>query len=249
MACRAARASPVRGHGAQRLGRAAGAVWEGLSEQPEKAMGPAWRAARVQHSGSCKTPGPGRLAATHAETADMRGEDGASDRADRSSYSAIRRRPAYCRPPWASRCVAVRGRMAVCAAGWSGVCPLRAAQVGAAGVRLACGCEGAVRTRYGPPEVVQISQVGKPVPGGHELLVKVHATTVNRTDCHYRSGRPWIMRPLLSGLARPRAPVLGNQSPARLWRPGMVSLRSGSATGYSGRPRVRWSPCRIPGDR
>lgn len=59
--------------------------------------------------------------------------------------------------------------------------------------------------------MVQISQVAKPAPGGHELLVKVHATTVNRTDCHYRSGRPWIMRPLLSGLARPRAPVLGNE--------------------------------------
>ena len=69
----------------------------------------------------------------------------------------------------------------------------------------------AVHTRYGPPEVVEISEVGKPAAGEHELLVKVHATTVNRTDCHYRSGKPWIMRPLLSGLARPRARVLGNE--------------------------------------
>lgn len=52
--------------------------------------------------------------------------------------------------------------------------------------------KAAVHTRYGPPEVVQISQVGKPTPGDGELLVKIHATTVNRTDCHYRSGRPWI---------------------------------------------------------
>jgi len=59
--------------------------------------------------------------------------------------------------------------------------------------------------------VVQISQVEKPAPGDHELLVEVHATTVNRTDWHYRSGKPWIMRPLVSGLARPRAPVLGNE--------------------------------------
>lgn len=69
----------------------------------------------------------------------------------------------------------------------------------------------AVRTRYGPPEVVAIAEVGTPAPGDNELLVKVHATTVNRTDCHYRSGQPWIMRPLVSGLARPRARVLGNE--------------------------------------
>ena len=71
--------------------------------------------------------------------------------------------------------------------------------------------KAAVRTRYGPPDVVQISQVERPVPGDRELLVKVHATTVNRTDCHYRAGKPWIMRPLVSGLARPRAAVLGNE--------------------------------------
>lgn len=59
--------------------------------------------------------------------------------------------------------------------------------------------------------MVRISEVGKPAPGRDELLVKVHATTVNRTDCHYRSGTPWPMRPLVSGLARPRARVLGNE--------------------------------------
>jgi NADPH:quinone reductase-like Zn-dependent oxidoreductase len=59
--------------------------------------------------------------------------------------------------------------------------------------------------------VVRIAEVERPTPGDRELLVKVYATTVNRTDCHYRSGRPWIMRPLLSGLTRPRATVLGNE--------------------------------------
>ena len=59
--------------------------------------------------------------------------------------------------------------------------------------------------------MVRISEVDKPAAGDNELLVKVHATTVNRTDCHYRSGKPWIMRPLVSGLARPRATVLGNE--------------------------------------
>ena len=59
--------------------------------------------------------------------------------------------------------------------------------------------------------MVGISEVDKPAAADHDLLVKVHATTVNRTDCHYRSGRPWIMRPLVSGLGRPRVRVLGNE--------------------------------------
>ena len=71
--------------------------------------------------------------------------------------------------------------------------------------------KAAVHTRYGPPDVVQIAQVATPSPGDGELLVKVHATTVNRTDCHYRSGRPLFMRPLASGLTRPKATVLGNE--------------------------------------
>jgi NADPH:quinone reductase-like Zn-dependent oxidoreductase len=53
--------------------------------------------------------------------------------------------------------------------------------------------------------------VAKPAAGHNELLVKVHAATVNRTDCHYRSGTPWVMRPLLSGVARPKARILGNE--------------------------------------
>jgi NADPH:quinone reductase-like Zn-dependent oxidoreductase len=51
--------------------------------------------------------------------------------------------------------------------------------------------------------------VAKPVPGDDELLVKVHATTVNRTDCGFRAGRPSFIR-LLTGF-RPRATVLGTE--------------------------------------
>ena len=45
----------------------------------------------------------------------------------------------------------------------------------------------AVCTRYGPPEVVRIMDVDKPEASENELLVKVDATTVNRTDCGYRA--------------------------------------------------------------
>ena len=70
--------------------------------------------------------------------------------------------------------------------------------------------KAAVQTRYGPPEVVLISEVDKPATGDNEVLVKVHATTVNRTDCAYRAARPFFMR-LFTGLIRPRAAVLGTE--------------------------------------
>jgi NADPH:quinone reductase-like Zn-dependent oxidoreductase len=68
----------------------------------------------------------------------------------------------------------------------------------------------AVHTVYGPPEVVTVRDVPRPVIADNDLLVKVHATTVNRTDCHYRAASPFPMR-FLSGLRRPRATVLGNE--------------------------------------
>jgi NADPH:quinone reductase and related Zn-dependent oxidoreductases len=70
--------------------------------------------------------------------------------------------------------------------------------------------KAAVRTRYGPPEVVQVSEVAKPTPKDNEVLVKVQATTVNRTDCACRAAKPFFMR-FFTGLTRPRATVLGNE--------------------------------------
>jgi NADPH:quinone reductase-like Zn-dependent oxidoreductase len=70
--------------------------------------------------------------------------------------------------------------------------------------------QAAVNTRYGPPEVVSIREVATPVPGAGELLVRVDATTVNRTDCAYRAARPFFMRSF-TGLRRPRRTVLGTE--------------------------------------
>jgi len=66
----------------------------------------------------------------------------------------------------------------------------------------------AVHSRYGPPDVMRIANIEKPTAGEHDVLVKVRATTVNRTDCGFLSGKPWIVR-LFSGLRTPKATVLG----------------------------------------
>lgn len=70
--------------------------------------------------------------------------------------------------------------------------------------------KAAVRTRYGAPHVVSVLDVDKPSPGPDDILVAVHAATVNRTDCAYRAARPFFMR-ALTGLVRPRRTVLGTE--------------------------------------
>ncbi len=53
--------------------------------------------------------------------------------------------------------------------------------------------------------------MAKPIAKDNEVLVKVHATTVNRTDCAYRAAKPFIIMRLVTGLVRPRVTVLGNE--------------------------------------
>ena len=68
--------------------------------------------------------------------------------------------------------------------------------------------KAAVRDRYGPPEVLRIDEVERPVPKDDEVLVRIRATTVTRTDVHMRAAKPFIWRFML-GLRRPKARVLG----------------------------------------
>lgn len=64
--------------------------------------------------------------------------------------------------------------------------------------------------KYGPPEVAQLTEVEKPVAKDNELLIKVHAATVNRTDCGFRSAEYFIVR-FFSGLFKPNNQILGNE--------------------------------------
>jgi len=65
-----------------------------------------------------------------------------------------------------------------------------------------------VRDAYGPPEILRVEEVDKPVPKDDELLVRVHATTVTRTDCGWRSGTPFFAR-YFTGIRRPKWRILG----------------------------------------
>ncbi len=65
-----------------------------------------------------------------------------------------------------------------------------------------------VHDRYGPPEVLRLEEVERPVAKADEVLVRVHATTVTQTDCHMRKARPVIWRFML-GLRRPKRRILG----------------------------------------
>jgi NADPH:quinone reductase-like Zn-dependent oxidoreductase len=70
------------------------------------------------------------------------------------------------------------------------------------------GMKAAVRDRYGPPEIVQLAEVDTPVPAGDQVLVRVHAASVNRADLDGLYPR-WQFTRLFSGLRRPRDRGIG----------------------------------------
>lgn len=64
------------------------------------------------------------------------------------------------------------------------------------------------RKKYGPPDNLEVLEIPKPVPKDNEVLVRVYATTINRTDCAIVTGKPYIMR-LFIGLFKPKRLVTG----------------------------------------
>jgi NADPH:quinone reductase-like Zn-dependent oxidoreductase len=67
-----------------------------------------------------------------------------------------------------------------------------------------------VHDKYGPAEVLRLEEVERPVPKDDEVLVKIHATTVNRTDTALRAAEPFASR-FITGLRRPKRRILGTE--------------------------------------
>ena len=75
--------------------------------------------------------------------------------------------------------------------------------------------KAAVYTRYGPPDVVHITEIPSPSPKDNEVLIRIHTTTVNSGDWRMRSARVprgfgLIIR-LMFGITGPRQPILGTE--------------------------------------
>ena len=65
-----------------------------------------------------------------------------------------------------------------------------------------------VYDRYGPPDVLRVADVERPVPAADDVLVRIHASTVTRTDCGFRSAEFFVSR-FFTGLHRPKRKILG----------------------------------------
>jgi NADPH:quinone reductase-like Zn-dependent oxidoreductase len=72
-----------------------------------------------------------------------------------------------------------------------------------------------VYEKYGPPEVLQLREVAKPIPKENEVLVRIHATCVNSPDVSMSRGEPFLAR-LWSGLCKPKYHILGSDIAGRV---------------------------------
>jgi len=69
--------------------------------------------------------------------------------------------------------------------------------------------KAAVRTKFGLPGDLTVKEIDKPTPKDNEVLIKVYASTVNRSDVHVLSGEPKFMR-LFVGLSKPKQSIIGS---------------------------------------
>src|SRR5690348_12138651 len=111
-----------------------------------------------------------------------------------------------------------------------------------------------VYTHYGPPDVLQLKEVAKPIPKDHEVLIRIYATTVTTADCELRSLHLpiWLRLPIrvYLGLIRPISIILGQELAGDIeavgkdvtrWRQGdqvfaWTGLRLGAYAQYTCRP-------------
>lgn len=70
--------------------------------------------------------------------------------------------------------------------------------------------KAAIYTEYGTPDVVQFKEVEQPTPKDDEVLIKVHAASVNAADWHLLTADIFLVRLMTGGLRKPKDPRLGN---------------------------------------
>ena len=99
-----------------------------------------------------------------------------------------------------------------------------------------------VQDTYGPPEVLRLEEVDTPVPKDDEVLVRVYATSVTRTDCGVRGADPFFSR-VFTGLLRPKQRIAGMEFA------GEVAAVGAAVTEFARwRPRLRHAfrlECRV----
>ncbi len=96
--------------------------------------------------------------------------------------------------------------------------------------------KAAFRSKYVPPGVISIQEIDKPAPKDNEVLIRVHAASVNRSDNHVLTGRPWPMR-LFTGLFKPKLAVTGSDFAGKIEAtgPAVTSFKVGDQVmGFGG---------------
>ena len=112
-----------------------------------------------------------------------------------------------------------------------------------------------VYTSYGPPEVLRIAEIAKPVPKANEVLIKVYTTTVTVGDTRMRSFTvprgQWLAARLYLGIRKPKRPVLGMELAGEIeavgkdvtrFRPGDAVFASTFEVGFGGHAEYKCLP-------
>ena len=68
--------------------------------------------------------------------------------------------------------------------------------------------KAAFYNQYGSPDVIQVKEIDKPVPKENEILIKIHASSVNTVDCTFRKGNEFFAR-LFTGITKPKHHIPG----------------------------------------